>query len=472
MSDMNAVPDILCGLRVCHFLKHAPWLWWRRELWKLHYLAEPVDTLDEFWSHSWRLSAWTKYVNVLFLKHTLPACLMSLLFAAVAYVLFLMGLLPEWTQGPYPCSWCSFSAAGAYVLTMLFCRRHARVFLDVACIKQDDPVLKAQGLLSLGAWLKRSKSLLVLWDPSFTLRLWCAFEFGAFLYSHPKDAKLTVVPPLQGAICLGSQLTVAAALALSHMGKDLEMLKNVILAVVFFPCAILLTHGLRAYWRSIEVMKHQAAVFSFEKAQCDCCERGRHEGGLCDKDIIGKCVIAWFGSIESFENRVRMEMQVALAYQLAHAAFSYHRMVAAMIPWLWLQMDLSASHDGEWTMWTRWVELSRAVTIMFGIYPCTMKLLCHTTFLLRAKYCRTYVDLLLSAVAAASHLYAATWLITLEEYIVWFLVDHSHGPVYGAVISWFMWSIVTLLLWKCLPVLHCMSRVQHQPVPVRCVPDC
>ncbi|CAE7364265.1 unnamed protein product [Symbiodinium sp. CCMP2592] len=451
---MKALPEILRGLRICDFLRYAPWFWWRRELWKLYYLAEPFDTLEEFWSHSWRLAAWTKYVNVLFLKHAFPASLVGLICATVAYALFLMERLPKWTHGPYACSWCSFSAAGAYVLTMLFCRRYTHVFLDVACIKQDDPVLKAQGLLSLGAWLKRSKSLVILWDPSFSSRLWCVFELGAYLHSHPKDSKLTVAPPLQGAICLGTQIGMAATLTLSHLGKGFEMVKVVLLFTVLLPCGILLTHGLRAYWRSIDVMKRQASSFTFEQATCDCCERGRHERGLCDRDIIGRCVIAWFGSIGAFESRVRMEMEVALAHQLANAAFAYHRLVLAVMPWLWLQMDLSASHVGESSDWTRWVELSRAVTLVFGIYPCTMKLLCQTTFLLRAKHCSTCVDMLLSAVALVSHLWAASGLITLEEYVVWFLVGHPYGPIFGGLISWSMWSIVTLLLWKCLPVLH------------------
>ena len=43
--------------------------------------------------------------------------------------------------------------------------------------------LKCAGMLSLAGILKRSDTLLVLWDATYAQRLWCLLEFAAFLKS-------------------------------------------------------------------------------------------------------------------------------------------------------------------------------------------------------------------------------------------------------------------------------------------------
>ena len=50
------------------------------------------------------------------------------------------------------------------------------LFLDIACICQNDAVRKARGIESLGALLDRSETMIVLMDETYFTRLWCAFE--------------------------------------------------------------------------------------------------------------------------------------------------------------------------------------------------------------------------------------------------------------------------------------------------------
>ena len=96
--------------------------------------------------------------------------------AMIAAHLFVAGVLPmeffEEQYNPrvaqYPC------------FSLLFWQRGKGIFLDTLCIKQDDSRWKALALLSMPALLKASDSLLVLWDPSYTRRLWCCFEIAAF----------------------------------------------------------------------------------------------------------------------------------------------------------------------------------------------------------------------------------------------------------------------------------------------------
>ena len=55
-------------------------------------------------------------------------------------------------------------------MTMVLWRPRQRIFLDRACISQEDPSLQLQGLLSLGAILKQADSMMVLWDSSWSRR--------------------------------------------------------------------------------------------------------------------------------------------------------------------------------------------------------------------------------------------------------------------------------------------------------------
>eukprot|EP00439_Symbiodinium_sp_Y106_P009296 s7945_g1.t1 len=59
---------------------------------------------------------------------------------------------------------CTACGALCYYLTLLLWHRRKLVFLDIACIHQTEEVLKFQGLVSIGAFLKKSRTLPVLSD--------------------------------------------------------------------------------------------------------------------------------------------------------------------------------------------------------------------------------------------------------------------------------------------------------------------
>ena len=63
--------------------------------------------------------------------------------------------------------------------------RYHEVFLDKACIHQVDKTLQRQGIESLGGFLFYSWSMVVLYTPVYTTKVWTVYEMACFLGLHP-----------------------------------------------------------------------------------------------------------------------------------------------------------------------------------------------------------------------------------------------------------------------------------------------
>ena len=138
-------------------------------------LSKVTHEIDEFISHSWQAAAWLKYVNILLLYRASPAFALSMASALAAFLLYGFGLLPP-LGATFVCTWCTWSGITVFYLALLSSPRCSKVFLDIACIDQEDENRKFESVVSMGGVLKRSKSMMVLWSPTYVRRLWCVFE--------------------------------------------------------------------------------------------------------------------------------------------------------------------------------------------------------------------------------------------------------------------------------------------------------
>eukprot|EP00439_Symbiodinium_sp_Y106_P006186 s8013_g1.t1 len=169
ISDMKAVSDrTVRGIQVFRALQQAPRYFLRRDRDRLHALSHAVHQLDEFWSHSWKAKAWLKYIDMLYLHNGPPALVTGMLSALLGGALFWAGIFPAWEDGTeFSCKWCTLCGVGAHYLTLVMWQRRQVAFLDIAGINQRDMKLKMEGILSIGAILKHSRSMVVLWDETY-----------------------------------------------------------------------------------------------------------------------------------------------------------------------------------------------------------------------------------------------------------------------------------------------------------------
>ena len=158
------------------------------------------EQISCFWSHSWHGSRWMKILSLLVRYNGLPAVLVGSFTALVMTICFSCGLLPGFPRfdGVYAKGWSTWSLGSGFataVITFFLWWPQQLVFFDRICISEHDNDLKTVSILSLAGILRKSDYMLVLWDPTWSERLWCVFELAAFLKSKAASEQVLLIRP-------------------------------------------------------------------------------------------------------------------------------------------------------------------------------------------------------------------------------------------------------------------------------------
>eukprot|EP00440_Ansanella_granifera_P023166 gb/GFBE01025156.1/.p1 GENE.gb/GFBE01025156.1/~~gb/GFBE01025156.1/.p1 ORF type:complete len:615 (+),score=87.78 gb/GFBE01025156.1/:1-1845(+) len=166
-------------------------------------LSFNVRRYTTFVSHSWQTGRALKYLAFLYQHSLIPAMVASMAVALATALLQVFWILPpvtwypwdEFSTGKAPLFiGCQVLGPVAFVLTLVLwvkccsffsCLKFvsdSRLFIDKLCIDQQNDAKKQKGIDGIGARLRNSDQMLVLWDPTYFTRLWCCFEFALFLH--------------------------------------------------------------------------------------------------------------------------------------------------------------------------------------------------------------------------------------------------------------------------------------------------
>ena len=171
-----------------------------RQRGSFYHKSRESHKISTFWSHSWRGGHWRKLLTLVIFYNGTAAVSLGFLASLLVMLLFLFGLLPglERPFGHLQVKWSCWSLCSGCIVTSLvtiFWRPQTEVFLDRICISQVGD-LKGQAIFSLAGMLQKSDKLLILWDPTWTERLWCLFELAAFLQSKKTQNKTLIIRPI------------------------------------------------------------------------------------------------------------------------------------------------------------------------------------------------------------------------------------------------------------------------------------
>jgi hypothetical protein len=165
-----------------------------RTTWDLSF--HPGTQIDWFVSHSWREAWWKRAISLMWIFHSLPAAMIACA-AALVTVCFVYWQFP-WTgevwediESVLPRGFGIVAGMLTLFLCILFqghilipSTRRQTFFFDRCCIHQTDKAMKIRGIQGIGHFLRCSKGMVVLWDPTYFSRMWCMFELATFALVH------------------------------------------------------------------------------------------------------------------------------------------------------------------------------------------------------------------------------------------------------------------------------------------------
>ena len=192
-----------------------------------------------------------------------------------------------------------------------------------------------------------------------------------------------------------SVLILLAVLLLPQGGDGLDNMYPwgaLLIGALCLPCLTLLAAVVLEYCCSIDRIQQQVRNFTVAHAVSGCCAAGHvnqktGEPILCDREIILRCIVAWFGSLSTFEDTVQGEVGAILVHQLAHDVFSYSRIVQVTSPIMLGTLDRWCSrvaHDGR-----HHVEIMIALTSTWLVFIPTLCLVLLQVAHKMRRACRT-----------------------------------------------------------------------------------
>ena len=161
----------------------------------------------------------------------------------------------------------------------------------------------------------------------------------------------------------------------------------------------------RGYYFSVDKMKAQLASFQFEKTKCYCCTVNHVEPDgsplLCDREVIRRCVLEWFGSLEAFEESVRGNVSCALTEALGRFALPLHWIYGVAITTLWTTIGAISGWIFQREYVYALVVLARMLTWWLILGPLAFACISGVGFALRHPCRRQCLDVSKSLLGAA-----------------------------------------------------------------------
>ncbi|CAK8998061.1 unnamed protein product [Durusdinium trenchii] len=321
---------------------------------ELYHMSVASEEIPCFWSHSWHGGHRKKVLTLLTIYNGPAAIACGFLAALSMMALFSYGQLPGIQRDrrepeKLSSTWSLCAGISVAMLSFLFWRPQKKVFFDRICINETDVDLKYDAILSLAGMLKRSSEMLVLWDSSWSERLWCLFELAAFLKSKRNSKQvLTIRPTFLGPCSVCAFLGMSLAfLPVTTFPAQRYSLPAIFLCVFGTLSICGCSMAFRGYFRSVERLKEQLQSVKLEQTRSLCCDTNHRDAEgrqvICDREILKECVALWFGSTEAFEETVRRDVAELVASELDRV-FNRRWSIAVSMPMFWALMDCSATH--------------------------------------------------------------------------------------------------------------------------------
>eukprot|EP00933_Yihiella_yeosuensis_P060405 TRINITY_DN6311_c0_g1_i1.p1 TRINITY_DN6311_c0_g1~~TRINITY_DN6311_c0_g1_i1.p1 ORF type:complete len:795 (+),score=105.05 TRINITY_DN6311_c0_g1_i1:82-2466(+) len=422
--------------------------------------------IDDFWSHSWRANSWLKVLVLLLYYNQAPAAICSCIAALLGMVATSFDWLPvmfdhnassttEVVEEFKLSAWCSILGLMTFCIVLVLWRPSDRVFLDKVCIHQKDPKRKKDGVESIGAFLLHSDTMLVLWDPSYATRLWCVFEMAAFAWAHRDylQNRVQIRPIIFAPVYVGLVVTAVVSWWVILYLPKADHVALLAHPLIFSVCILLGMHSLRRFHRDMTILKHHLKKFKVANTECFCCtacHKDRDTGAKinCDREVIQACIVAWFGSLDEFDDFVQSELAQYFYHSLGRFGLPYRWVLGSQLPVLWAYMDVLAGRhfrEGFWNWWQISAITVEGIAMWVGGSPLMIAFVIWVTHWLKRKRRYKFVECSFTLLAALLTLIPLL-LLTVLWWASRFAV--SPNPLIGAAVFLLVLAELTLVVFR------------------------
>eukprot|EP00438_Fugacium_kawagutii_P033591 Skav205241 [mRNA] locus=scaffold1794:280770:281435:- [translate_table: standard] len=157
--------------------------------------SEEVEFLDDFLSHDWATSRWSKLCAMLVVYNAkaaaVAAILTTLFWSLLAKAAFMP---PDIKKEQWLFDYCIFTGPVIVIfyMVLIFWQRiksmftkTGMVFLDKLCISQHDMSKKEEGIAGLAAFLSNSRRMVILWSPrNLSFNLACLSQLHTLIVHY------------------------------------------------------------------------------------------------------------------------------------------------------------------------------------------------------------------------------------------------------------------------------------------------
>ena len=327
-------------------------------------LSRPTDHLGAFISHNWSVGRSRKWLALSLEYNFRSALVCGTLTAALLCVVSSLGWLPlSAADGAYGTQhqgiYCTVCGACVFNVVLLlgsdvvpgYLMRHHEVFLDKVCIHQVDKKLQRQGIESLGGFLFHSWSMVVLYTPVYTTKVWTVYEMACFLCAHPGGRlvwlPVDVAPVVVVVSFLGLLKKVVEWWMYLESTRERLAASDWLLNVTNILIAVCATHLLHKLTRDQVQSEADLRVFSIRNAICAVeSDRAVVEGNVAS--LMRDLKLLPFDSsheeaLQVFDLMVQSTLPRAIRSSIGQAGIRYEWLMAASSATLFFSFDIVAS---------------------------------------------------------------------------------------------------------------------------------
>jgi len=186
-------------------------------------------------------------------------------------------------------------------------------------------------------------------------------------------------------------------------------------------------HIVRAYCRSVSTMRDEVAKVTLESAQCYCCSVQHRDPvsgkdmEICDRRVLRRCVVEWFGSVESFEHRVQHEVLDVLTDQLSNNIFSYRRIAEASSVFMAFFLDNAGTSCRDGVLDECTERLLKGVAYWLTSVPSMVAVSYRVAWALQRQRIHRVLDMLVSLAVLLSAALTACSYVAFDIRLVWII---------------------------------------------------